>query len=149
MQLHYKTKTEVIKAALYFVTENKTTGKPLSSPKKVRDFLTIKLAGLEHEVFACLFLDNKNKVIEFVEMFRGTIDGASVYPREVVKEALKHNAAVVIFAHNHPSGDPSPSDADIAITGRLKDALSLVDIRVNDHFIIGKKIVSFAEKGLL
>jgi DNA repair protein RadC len=97
-----------------------------------------------------LFLDNRNRVIECVEMFRGTIDGATVHPREVVKEALGRNAAAVIFAHNHPSGVAEPSQADELITRRLKEALSLVDIRVLDHLVVGGNVVtSFAEQGLL
>jgi DNA repair protein RadC len=97
----------------------------------------------------CLFLDNRNRVITFEKMFYGTIDGASVYPREVVRMALKTNAAAVIFAHNHPSGVAEPSQADEQITQRLKEALALVDIRVLDHLIVGDEVVSFAERGLL
>ncbi|CSI70314.1 DNA repair protein RadC [Vibrio cholerae] len=94
-------------------------------------------------------MDNQHRLIEFKELFRGTVDAASVYPREVLKEALNVNAAAVIFAHNHPSGDPEPSQADRRITQRLKDALSLVDIRVLDHVVVGKSSVSFAERGWL
>ena len=94
-------------------------------------------------------MDNRNRVITFEELFRGTIDGASVYPREVVKACLSHNAAAVIFAHNHPSGVTEPSDADINITNRLVKALALVDIRVLDHLIVGEEVISFAERGLL
>jgi len=94
-------------------------------------------------------MDNRNRVITFEKLFRGTIDGASVYPREVVKACLSHNAAAVIFAHNHPSGVAEPSQADIAITERLKKALALVDIRVLDHLIVGEEVISFAERGLL
>ncbi|GHW03181.1 DNA repair protein RadC, putative [Vibrio cholerae] len=100
-------------------------------------------------MFAVLFLDNQHRLIEFKELFRGTVDAASVYPREVLKEALNVNAAAVIFAHNHPSGDPEPSQTDRRITQRLKDALSLVDIRVLDHVVVGKSSVSFAERGWL
>jgi len=124
-------------------------GDALCSPAQTRQYLQLQLGGCQHEVFACLFLDNRNRVIAFDKMFRGTIDGASVYPREVVKESLKHNAAAVIFAHNHPSGVAEPSYADEQITKRLKEALALVDLRVLDHFIIGDEIVSFAERGLL
>jgi DNA repair protein RadC len=109
----------------------------------------LKLATYEHEVFACLMLDNRNRVIAFRELFRGTIDGASVYPREVVKQALADNAAAVIFAHNHPSGATEPSQADIAITERLKKALALIDVRVLDHLIVGDEVTSFAERGIL
>jgi DNA repair protein radc len=122
----------------------------LTCPKTTRDYLTAQLRAYPHEVFACLFLDNRHHIISFDKMFNGTIDGASVYPREVVKRALGHNAAAVIFAHNHPSGIAEPSSADISLTQRLKTALELVDIRVLDHFIVGNsQAVSFAERGLL
>ena len=122
----------------------------LTNPKSTRDYLTSQLRAYPHEVFACLFLDNRHHILSFDKMFNGTIDGASVYPREVVKRALSHNAAAVIFAHNHPSGIAEPSNADISLTQRLKTALELVDIRVLDHFIIGNlQAVSFAERGLI
>ena len=122
----------------------------LTNPKSTRDYLTVQLRAYPHEVFACLFLDNRHHILSFDKMFNGTIDGASVYPREVVKRALGHNAAAVIFAHNHPSGISEPSAADISLTRRLKTALELVDIRVLDHFIIGnQQAVSFAERGLI
>jgi len=121
----------------------------LTSPGNTRQFLRLKLSNLEHEIFAVLFLDSQHGVIKYKEMFTGTIDGASVYPREVVKAALQHNAAAVIIAHNHPSGISSPSESDKRITQRLKDGLSLVDIRVLDHLIVGSDISSFAEQGLL
>jgi DNA repair protein RadC len=122
---------------------------PMTSPQASKDFVKLKLATYEHEVFACLFLDNRNRLIVFDELFRGTIDGASVYPREVVKACLSHNAAAVIFAHNHPSGIAEPSQADIAITERLRKALALIDVRVLDHLIVGDQVTSFAERGLL
>jgi DNA repair protein RadC len=121
----------------------------MTCPQASKDFVKLKLATYEHEVFACLFLDNRNRVITFEEMFRGTIDGASVYPREVVKACLSCNAAAVIFAHNHPSGIAEPSQADIAITERLRKALALIDVRVLDHLIVGEEVTSFAERGLL
>ena len=122
----------------------------LTNPKSTRDYLTAQLRAYPHEVFACLFLDNRHHVLSFDKMFNGTIDGASVYPREVIKRALSHNAAAVIFAHNHPSGIAEPSAAGISLTQRLKTALELVDIRVLDHFIIGNlQAVSFAERGLI
>ena len=96
-----------------------------------------------------MFLDNRHRVISFDRMFNGTIDGASVYPREVVRAAINHNAAAVIFAHNHPSGVAEPSRADEQITRRLKDALALIDVRVLDHMIVGDEVVSFAERGLI
>ena len=104
-----------------------------TSPAAVKEYLRVKLAGFEHEVFAVLFMDTQHRLIEYAEMFRGTIDGASVYPRELVKEALQLNAAAVIVSHNHPSGNPEPSGADRALTQRPKEALGLVDVRVLDH----------------
>jgi len=125
-------------------------GAALSSPAAAKEAIQLKLSEREHEVFGCLYLDNRHHVIEFAELFRGTIDGASVYPREVVKAALGCNSAAVIFYHNHPSGEASPSEADKTLTHRLRTALALVDIRVLDHFVIGGDAVySFAESGLL
>jgi len=123
---------------------------PLENPDLTRRYLVSRLRHLPHEVFACLFLDNRHRVISYEELFRGTIDGASVHPREVVKRALHHNAAAVILAHNHPSGVAEPSRADMQLTRRLVDALALVDIRVLDHFIVGEgNGVSLAERGCL
>ena len=125
-------------------------GDVLTSPEATRAYLSAQLRGYSYEVFACLFLDNQHRVIQLEELFRGTIDGARVYPREVAKRALFHNAAAVIFAHNHPSGINEPSQADKNITDKLKQALILFDIRVLDHFIIGDGLpYSFAEHGLL
>ena len=125
-------------------------GKPLTDPVATRKYLQARFRDLPHEVFSCLYLDNRNRVIAFEDLFRGTIDGASVHPREVVRAALKHNAAALIFAHNHPSGVAEPSDADRRLTRRLADALALVDIRVLDHFVVGDgEVVSFAERGWL
>jgi DNA repair protein RadC len=122
----------------------------LENPGTTRNYLASRLRHYRHEVFACLFLDNRHRVIAFEELFRGTIDGASVHPREVLIRALHHNAAAVILAHNHPSGIAEPSRADIGLTRRLVDALALVDIRVPDHLVIGDgQAVSFAERGLL
>ena len=122
----------------------------LDSPLATRRFLQAQLRDLDHELFCCLYLDNRHRVIEFQEVFRGTIDGATVHPREIVKLALARNAAAVIFAHNHPSGVAEPSAADERITDRLRQALALVEIRVLDHFGIGDGVcVSFAERGLL
>ena len=126
-----------------------TDSPSLTSPQASKDYVKLQLSSYEHEVFACLWLDNRNRVINFNKLFRGTIDGASVYPREVVKAALKHNAAAVIFAHNHPSGVAEPSHADEQITKRLKDALALIDVRVLDHLVVGEEVISFAERGLL
>jgi len=125
-------------------------GAPLADPDATRRFLIARLRDLPHEVFACLFLDNRHRVIAFEELFRGTLDGASVHPREVVKATLRHNAAALILAHNHPSGVAEPSDADRLITRRLREALGLVDVRVLDHFVVGDGYaVSFAERGWL
>jgi len=125
-------------------------GSALTSPEATRAYLSAQLRAYQHEVFACLFLDNQHRVLEFEELFRGTIDGASVYPREVAKRALFHNAAAIIFAHNHPSGISEPSQADKNITEKLKQSLMLFDIRVLDHFIIGDgEPYSFAEHGIL
>ncbi|HHO58624.1 MAG TPA: DNA repair protein RadC, partial [Thiotrichales bacterium] len=124
-------------------------GDALCSVQQTRQYLSTQLQDCPQEIFACLFLDNRNRVISFEKMFFGTIDCASVYPREVVRIALKKKAAAVILAHNHPSGVAEPSRADEQITQRLKDALALVDIRVLDHFVVGDEVVSFAERGLL
>jgi DNA repair protein RadC len=124
-------------------------GRPLTSPRLVRDYLLAELRDRDHEVFCCLYLDNRYRLIGFEQLFTGTIDGASVHPREVVKRALASRAAAVILAHNHPSGVAEPSRADEAITLRLRDALALVDIRVVDHVIVGDGVcVSLAERGL-
>jgi len=125
-------------------------GNVLQSAADTQLYLTAKLRHESHEVFACLFLDNRHRVISFEPLFYGTIDGASVHPRQVVKRALYHNAAALILAHNHPSGIAEPSNADMQITLRLKEALALVDIRVLDHIVVGdEQSVSFAERGLL
>ncbi len=130
--------------------EQMQMGPALANPRATREFLRARLRDRDHEVFCCLFLDNRHRVICFDEVFRGTIDGASVHPREVVKLALARNAAAVILAHNHPSGVAEPSQADELITGRLREALALVDIRVLDHIVVGDgACVSFAERGLL
>ena len=122
----------------------------MASPDAARDFVRLRLGDRPHEVFACLFLDCQNRVIDFQELFRGTLTQTSVYPREVVIEALACRASAVILAHNHPSGSPEPSRADEALTQTLKQALALVDVRVLDHFIVTRSSVfSFAERGLL
>jgi DNA repair protein RadC len=139
----------VLEMSKRYLFEKLSRGDALCSPTQTRQYLVAQLANYPHEVFACLFLDNRNRVISFEKMFYGTIDGASVYPREVVRMALKNNAAAIIFAHNHPSGVAEPSHADEQITQRLKEALALVDIRVLDHFVVGDEVVSFAERGLL
>lgn len=123
-------------------------GTPLSSPADTRRYLTARLRRHEQEVFACLFLDNRHRLIRFEELFRGTVNGASVHPREIAKRALHHNAAAVIIAHNHPSGVAEPSQADRAITDRIRDAMALIDVRLMDHLVVGDgEVVSFAERG--
>ena len=125
-------------------------GTAIRSPADTEEFLRLKLSGLPHEVFAIVYLDNRHRVLGFQELFRGTIDGTSVYPREVVKEALTINAAAVILAHNHPSGIAEPSQADERITKRIKSALELVDIRLLDHVIVGAgTATSLANRGLI
>jgi DNA repair protein RadC len=132
------------------LAETLRSGPSLASPRATREYLIARLRDLEHEVFCCLYLDNRHRLIEFEQLFRGTIDGASVYPREVVKQALQWNCAAVIIAHNHPSGVAEPSLADERITLRVKDALALVDIRLLDHIIVGDGAsVSLAERGLI
>ncbi|MEJ1296318.1 MAG: DNA repair protein RadC [Candidatus Sedimenticola sp. (ex Thyasira tokunagai)] len=122
----------------------------LTSPQQTRDYLQSRLSHHLNEVFACLFLDNRHRVIEYEELFQGTIDGAGVHPREVVRRALAHNAAAVILAHNHPSGVAEPSLADEKITRRLQEALALVDVRVLDHIIVGTgEMTSLAERGVI
>ena len=122
----------------------------LESPQQVRDYLKARLRHEPHEIFGCLFLDTRHRVLAFEALFHGTIDGASVYPRQVVKRALAHNAAAVILTHNHPSGIAEPSQADRLLTTRLKDALALIDVRVLDHFIVGDgEPLSMAEYGWL
>lgn len=122
----------------------------LANPRDSGDFLHARLRHLPYEVFACLYLDNRHRVLAFEELFRGTVDGASVHPREVVRACLAHNACAVIFAHNHPSGMAEPSAADRAVTCELRDALQLVGVRVLDHLVIGHGVpVSMAARGLI
>jgi len=122
----------------------------LTSPEATREYLKLRLDGVPYEVFTILLLDNRHRVLKYVEVFRGTIDGASVHPREVVRLVMEANAAAVIFAHNHPSGLAEPSQADLRITQRLKDSLALIDVRFLDHFIVGEGVgTSLAERGLL
>ena len=141
---------EVLQAAQRLLKKQLRGCEALSSPQVVRDFLQVKLGALQHEVFAVLMLDAQNRVIEYVELFRGSVSQTSVYPREVVKESLARNAAALILVHNHPSGLAEPSRADEFLTQTLKTALSLVDVRVLDHMVVtGTDLVSFAERGLL
>jgi len=130
--------------------EEITRDDALNSPQAVRDYLRLTLSALPYEVFVVLFLDSQNRLLAADELFRGTLAQTSVYPREVVKAALARNAAAVIFAHNHPSGVAEPSRADELLTQSLKQALSLVDIRTLDHFIVaGQRVISLAERGLV
>lgn len=143
-------KQSLLQLAFAVLQELHQPGLELPSPSHTRDYLRMLLAERKAEVFGCVYLDNQHRVIEATELFQGTIDGASVYPRVVVQQALTLNAAAVMFFHNHPSGVAEPSHADEAITRRLKDALALVDIRVLDHFVVtAGESVSFAERGLL
>ncbi|MGB5297276.1 MAG: DNA repair protein RadC [Thiogranum sp.] len=140
----------VLELARRHLAESLMRGDALKNPAETRRYLTARLRDYPYEVFACLFLDTRHRVISYEELFRGTIDGASVHPREVVRRALQHNAAAVILAHNHPSGIAEPSDADRRITTRLQDALALIDIRVLDHIVIGdQRATSFAERGFI
>jgi len=149
-ELRAATTAEIIAAARRAMTRRVHRGTAMSSPRAVREFLAVKLGTLEHEIFAVLLLDTRHRLIDYVELFRGTINGASVHPREVVKLALARNAAALVLAHPHPSGSPEPSQADELITHRLKEALALVDIAVLDHVIVaGGETVSFAERGML
>lgn len=143
------TTKEVVTCASRVVGKLFGRGLTLRNPADAVGFLTLKLAQKQYEVFCGLFLDTRHRVVAFEELSRGTIDQASVHPREVVKAALGHNAAAVILAHNHPSGEAIPSAADKQLTARLKDALALVDVRVLDHFIIADGSCSFAQHGLL
>jgi len=144
------TAEELVAQAESILRERVNRGEPLTDPAAVKRWLVTRLSEYPREVFCVIFMDNRHRVIAFEELFHGTLDGCSVHPREVVKEALEHNAAAVIFAHNHPSGIAEPSNADRRLTQRLKDALALVDIRTLDHFVIGGiEAVSFAERGLL
>jgi DNA repair protein RadC len=139
-----------VQRALAILERRLSDGPLMTSPDLVRQYLRCKLERLEHEEFHVLFLDNQHRLIAQEAMFRGTIDGASVYPREVVKAALRHNAAAVVLAHNHPSGVAEPSTADKRITERLQQALDLVGLRVLDHLVVGAaESVSFAERGYL
>ncbi|MEW8186181.1 MAG: DNA repair protein RadC [Candidatus Thiodiazotropha endolucinida] len=140
----------VLEMARRYLHEQLETSGSLTTPEQTQDYLRARLRHYAYEVFSCLFLDNRHRVIRYEELFRGTIDGANVHPREVVRRALELNAAALIFAHNHPSGMAEPSWADRQITQRLKDALALVDIRVLDHIVIGEgEAVSLAERGMI
>jgi len=141
---------EVLDKAQALIAQRYRAGAPaLTSPARTSQFLKLKLGALDYEVFGFLALTSRHTLIEYVELFRGTIDGASVYPREVVKEVIRLGAAAVILFHCHPSGNSSPSQADERITARLTSALSLIDVRVVDHLIVGETVSSMADRGLL
>jgi DNA repair protein RadC len=142
--------SEIIEAALKILTKRMTRGSVLASPRAARDYLALRFGQVEQEVFAAVYLTKRHQVIACEELFRGTIDGASVHPRIVVKEALRHNAAALLITHNHPSGQVTPSQADEMITSRLKAALELIDVRLIDHVITSAGAsYSMAEHGLL
>lgn len=143
--------TSIVQQAIAILQDNLVArDNVFSSPQDTRNYLQLKMANLQYEVFGVLFLDNRHRLIQDKTMFRGTVDGASVYPREVAKETLQQNAAAVVFYHNHPSGVAEPSAADRSLTQRLTDALALFDIRVLDHLLVaGCDTTSFAERGLL
>lgn len=144
------TADDVFERAQALIAQRFRSGAPvLDAPHRTREFLKLKLGTRDHEVFSVLFLNNRHRLIEYVELFRGTLDGASVHPREVVKEALARGAAAVICCHAHPSGDSTPSAADELVTRRLKEALALLSIRLLDHLIIGDNVSSMAELGLM
>jgi DNA repair protein RadC len=141
---------EVLSEARRVLSQRVRRGVTMSSPQAVKDYLRLEIGVLEHEVFCVLFLDAQHRIIVLKQMFRGTVTQTSVYPREVVKEALGCNAAAVILAHNHPSGSVEPSRADEFLTQTLKTALALVDVRVLDHLVVaGAEVRSFAESGLM
>jgi DNA repair protein RadC len=141
------TEAELLGIAKAFARRRLARGRKITQPALAFEYLQVLLQEYEHEVFGAVFLDSQHRVICFEELFRGTIDSASVYPREVVKQALAHNAAAVILVHNHPSGNPEPSDADRRITRRLQEALGLIDVRVIDHVVVAHDgCISFAER---
>lgn len=140
---------QVLEQAAEIIEHHYLRGDVFTNPEATKDYIKYKLGRRDREVFAVMFLDNQHQLLEFKVLFLGTIDAASIYPREVVKAALEVNAAAVILAHNHPSGDSKPSNADKRITRKLTDALALVDIRVLDHIVVGRRTFSFAERGLL
>lgn len=144
------TADEILAQARKILVTRHAPGQTLNSPCETREYLMHALAGLEHEVFAAIFLDNRHRILAFEILFQGTLNSTAVYPREVVKRALAHNAAAIVYAHNHPSGVAEPSRADELLTQRLKEALGLVDVRTIDHIVVGAgETVSFAERGLI
>jgi len=149
-ELNEQEKQSIVTLATKVLAFKFRGGRVLSNPQETRTYLRLKLADYRNEVFGCLFLDNRHRIIALRELFQGTIDGASVHPRVVVQQALEVNAAALVFFHNHPSGVAEPSRADEMLTRRLSDSLALVDVRVLDHFVVsGGESVSFAERGLI
>lgn len=149
-QAKYAQLQAVLELSQRHLFESLTRSDSLTDAEATKQYFQAKMRDYQHEVFACIFLDNRNRIIQYSELFQGTLAGASVYPREVVKQALSYNAATVIFAHNHPSGVAEPSMADKQITQQLRKALSVVEIRVLDHIIVGDGYcVSFTERGLI
>ena len=146
-----KEEDKIIKTAMKILEGRmQKKGEYINSPDSVKNFMVLKMSELEHEVFSCLWLDIQNRVIEYQEMFTGTINTTSVYPREVIKAALKLNASAVVFCHNHPSGACVDSGADLSLTRELNAALEMVDVRLLDHIIVGgTDTMSFAERGLI
>jgi len=143
-------KASIVQLALSVLAQRHRRGRALTSPRQTHDYLRLKLGDRKHEVFGSLFLDSQHRVLQYAELFQGTVDGAAVYPRVVVQHALELNAAAVVFFHNHPSGVAEPSAADRTITRRLQDALALIDVRVLDHLVVSAgEATSFAERGLL
>lgn len=140
---------QVLEMAAVIIETKYLRGDSFNNPTAVKEFLQYKLANYEREVFAVLLLDSQNSLIKYKELFFGTINSANIHPREVLKIALQYNAAAVMFAHNHPSGNPEPSNADKQITQKLKGLLEGIDILVLDHIVVGKDCVSFAERGLI
>jgi len=144
------TSEEILSAARSILSRTVRRGVSLESPRAVRDYLSVTLGNRPYEIFGVIYVDNRHRLIEWQELFRGTLDGASVYPREVVREALARNAAACILVHNHPSGDPTPSPEDVALTARLRAAGELVGVRVVDHVVIGNgRFASFVDNGQL
>ncbi len=143
------TEDEIIETALSIINTRFAKGTKISKPQDAHDFLKLELAHVPHELFAVMWLDNRHRIIAFETLFRGTIDSASVYPREVVKAALEHNAAAAILCHNHPSGSAEPSQADRQITEKVKQALNLIEVKTLDHVIVAEHTYSFAEHGLI
>ncbi|EKT4452716.1 DNA repair protein RadC [Pseudomonas juntendi] len=144
------TEADILQMAKQLAMSRLSKGQALTEPKQVFSHLRTLLQYHEYEVFALLLLDSKHRVIGFRELFRGTLDSATVYPHEVVKNTLEHNAAAIIMVHNHPSGDPEPSQADRNLTHKLREALNLVGVRTLDHIIVGREgCVSLAEQGYL